>query len=91
MAKAPESVPTTIPSGEAAVITANGMTELELVLPEFDEGDVPEPALFLVACAMRFHQDPDFVHEQLNWLVSRHEAEADEGLKPEELNSSNDD
>lgn len=91
MAKAREPIPTTIPLSEAAIVTSNNMTELELVLPEFGEGDLPELALFLIACAMRFHSDPDFMHEQLNWLVSQHEGEVDEGLKPDELNSSNDD
>ena len=91
MAKAPESVATTVPPNEAAIVTSNNMTELELILPELGEGDVPELVLFLVACAMRFHSDPDFMHEQLDWLVSRHEGETDEGLKPGELNSSNDD
>lgn len=91
MAKIPENDPNTIPPGEAAIVTSNNMTELELVLPDLGEGDLPELTLFLIACAMRLHSDPDFLHEQLDWLVSHHEGETDEGLKPEELNSSNDD
>jgi hypothetical protein len=80
-----------IPPSEAAIVTASNMTELELVLPDIGDGDLPEIAIFLVACAMRFHSDPGFVEEQLEWLVRKHDSEVDEGLKPEELNSSNDD
>lgn len=80
-----------IPPTEAALVTASNMTELELVLPDIGDGDLPEIAIFLVACAMRFHSDPGFVEEQLEWLVQKHDSEIDEGLKPENLNSSNDD
>jgi hypothetical protein len=44
-----------------------------------------------VACAMRFHSDPDFVQEQLEWLVNAHDSEVDEGMRPDQLNSANDD
>lgn len=91
MARIPEIDPSTIPLGEAAIVTSNDMTELELVLPDLGDGDVPELALFLIACAVRLHSDPDFLQEQLDWLVSHHEEAPDEGLKPGELNSSNDD
>ena len=63
-----------IPPTEAAITTASGMTELELVLPKMeDDEDLPEAALFLVACAMRYHADPEFVQEQLAWLAAREE------------------
>ncbi len=43
-----------IPSTEAAIITANDMSDIEIVMPDFpDDRDLPEPVLFLVACAMR--------------------------------------
>jgi hypothetical protein len=59
-----------VPSSEAAIVTAGGMTELELVLPEVaDPGDLPEAARFLIACAMRYHDDPGFVERQLTWLA----------------------
>lgn len=80
-----------IPPDEAAIVTSRNMTELELVLPDLGDRDLPEIAIFLVACALRFHSDPDFVQEQLDWLVKMHDAEVDEGMRPEELNSSNDD
>jgi hypothetical protein len=80
-----------VPATEAAIVTSGNMTELELVLPDLGDRDLPEIAIFLVACAMRFHSDPDFVQEQMEWLVRMHDTEVDEGLKPSELNSANDD
>lgn len=80
-----------IPPTEAAIVTASNMTELELVLPDLADEDLPEIPTFLVACAMRFHSDPQFVQEQIEWLTRMREADVDEGLKPDELNSSNDD
>ncbi|NBJ12010.1 hypothetical protein [Microvirga arsenatis] len=82
---------TMIPPTEAALFTSGNMTELELVLPDMGDSDLPEIAIFLVACAMRFHSDPDFVQEQLEWLVRAHDEEVDEGLRPDQLNSANDD
>ncbi|MCG7394156.1 hypothetical protein MHY87_14705 [Microvirga sp. ACRRW] len=91
MALPPESSGTVIPPMEAAIVTASNMTELELVLPDMGDEDLPEIAIFLVACAMRFHSDPSFVQEQLEWLVKMHDTEVDEGMKPDQLNSANDD
>ncbi|EIM24750.1 hypothetical protein [Microvirga lotononidis] len=82
---------TVIPPTEAAILTSGNMTELELILPDLGDEDLPEIAIFLVACAMRFHSDPDFVQDQLEWLVRAHDTEVDEGLKPDQLNSANDD
>lgn len=79
-----------VPPNEAALITSGNMTELELVLPDLGDRDLSDIAIFLVACAMRFHSDPDFVQEQLEWLVRMHDQEVDEGLRPDQLNSSND-
>ena len=81
----------TLPPTEAAIVTASNMTELELVMPDMGDEDLPEIAIFLVACAMRFHSDPNFVQEQLEWLVRMHDTEVDEGMKPDQLNSANDD
>ena len=91
MAQDSDSTGTVIPPNEAAILTSGNMTELELILPDLGEEDLPEIAVFLVACAMRFHSDPDFVQEQLEWLVKAHDAEVDEGLRPYQLNSANDD
>ena len=45
------------------------MTELELVLPRTDDDEeLPETALFLTACALRYHDDPAFVQARLKWL-----------------------
>ena len=57
-----------VPPTEAAIVTASNMTDLELVLPSQGEGELPEAALFLTACAMRYHADPAFVVAQLKWL-----------------------
>ena len=79
-----------VPPTEAAIVTSGNMTDLELVLPDLGDSDLPEIAVFLVACAMRFHSDPDFVQEQLEWLVRAHDSEVDEGMRPDQLNSAND-
>ena len=91
MAQDSDSIGTVVPPNEAALLTSGNMTELELVLPDLGENDLPEIAIFLVACAMRFHIDPGFVQDQLEWLVNAHDAEVDEGLRPDQLNSANDD
>lgn len=91
MAQPPDRSGTVVPPNEAAIVTASNMTELELVLPDLGDEDLPEIAIFLVACAMRFHSDPGFVQEQLEWLVRMHDTEVDEGMKPDQLNSANDD
>jgi hypothetical protein len=72
MSKSYKEAAVSIPTTEAAIITASGMTELELVLPKVErDEDLPEAALFLVACAMRYHADPEFVQEQLAWLAAQ--------------------
>ncbi len=91
MAQDTDSTGTVIPPNEAALLTSGNMTDLELILPDLGESDLPEIAIFLVACAMRFHSDPDFVHQQLEWLVQAHDSEVDEGMRPDQLNSANDD
>jgi hypothetical protein len=91
MAQPPDSTGTVVPPHEAAIVTAGNMTELELILPDLGDRDLPEIAIFLVACAMRFHSDPGFVQDQLEWLVRMHDTEVDEGMKPDQLNSANDD
>ncbi|WP_230532903.1 hypothetical protein [Microvirga roseola] len=91
MSQSPDSAGMVVPPNEAALVTSGGMSDLELVLPDLGDRDLPEIAIFLVACAMRFHSDPDFVQEQLEWLVRMHDAEVDEGMRPDQLNSANDD
>jgi hypothetical protein len=89
MSRASSDPAAAIPSNEAAIVTASGMTELELVLPDVDV--LPEAAQFLVACAMRYHADAAFVQEQLAWVAARtEENRTDEGMSPDELNASND-
>lgn len=65
-----------IPPTEAAIVTANNMTDLELVLPQTgSDEDLPDAALFLTACALRYHDDPRFVEAQLTWLRKHREVE----------------
>jgi hypothetical protein len=67
----------TIPPTEAAIVTASDMTELELVLPQAGDFEtLPEAALFLAACALRYHDDPRFVEAQLSWLKKHRGSEA---------------
>ena len=69
MSKSYKETAVSIPATEAAIITASDMTELELVMPKMEnDADLPEAALFLVACAMRYHADPAFVEARLRWL-----------------------
>lgn len=64
-----------VPPTEAAIVTASNMTDLELVLPASgDDEELPEVALFLTACALRYHSDPAFVQAQLKWL-EKHKAD----------------
>jgi hypothetical protein len=50
------------------------MSDLEIVMPDFsDEQELPDVVLILVACAMRYYDDPTSVQDQLAWLAI-HEA-----------------
>lgn len=72
MSKSYKEAAVSIPTSEAAITTASGMTELELVLPKMeDDEQLPEAALILVACAMRYHAEPEFVQEQLARLAAQ--------------------
>jgi hypothetical protein len=57
-----------VPAHRTAIVTASNMTERELVLPRTDDDEeLPEAALFLTACALRYHDAPVFVQAQLKW------------------------
>ena len=55
-----------VPATEAALMTNNGMTGLELLIPHCD--DVPPLALFLLACCTRAHTNEYFIADMLEWL-----------------------
>lgn len=60
---------TVVPRTEAAIVTVNGMTGLELLIPKMaPEDTVPDLALLLTALLIRCDKDPDFVREQLDWM-----------------------
>ena len=43
-----------------------------MVLPRMEDDEaLPETALILVACAMRYHAEPELVQEQLAWLAAQ--------------------
>ena len=40
---------TVVPPTEAAILTSGNMTDIELILPDMGDSDLPEVAIFLVA------------------------------------------
>jgi hypothetical protein len=67
--------PDQIPAYECALISTGNMTELQMLVPEYINGDgeMPGVVAFLLACFMR-SRDPQFVCEQLVWI---HQFEAE--------------
>lgn len=60
---------TVVPKGEAAIVTAERMTKLELLVPDMGSDQiVPDLLLFITACMVRYHRDPGFVSEQVRWM-----------------------
>lgn len=58
--------------GEAALITTDGMKGLSLMIPKSMPNKlVPDVVLFLTACMVRYHRDPEFVAEQVKWMHDR--------------------
>jgi hypothetical protein len=68
-----------LPDNEVAIVTADNMTELHLMLPSDDKlGDtVPELVLFMTAVFMRVHKDDEFFTEQLKWLCDQQQSRED--------------
>lgn len=71
-----------VPPNECAVVTTGELTDIELLSPvNMPEGDmVPTTMSYLLAIALRWHRDPDFVAAQIEWL------DAQKPLKPEDYN-----
>lgn len=64
-----EKEPTMLPADEAALVTTNGMTELEFLMPEFGEDEeVPDLVVMLMAVMLRLQNDPAFVADMHEWL-----------------------
>ena len=58
------------PIGECAIVSHNSMTGLELLAPDLPDGTALPPVMqYLFACYVRFHDDPDFVADQLRWFA----------------------
>lgn len=71
--------PLIVPAGEGGLITSNGMTSLELLIPGFiadgdSETDVPPMMLFLTACMIRSMQEDGFFHEQIEWMENQRQS-----------------
>lgn len=63
--------PTLVPAGEAAIVTSDGMQQLQLLIPDFgDDQEVPEALMFLSAVFVRY-SDEEFRKEQLDWMENR--------------------
>lgn len=60
---------TVLPPGEAAIVTSNDCTGLELLMPKLsDEDAVPRLALALTACFIRLQKESTFIDEQIDWM-----------------------
>ena len=60
-----------IPKSEAAIVTADGGTRLELLLPEYGhDEEVPALVLYLTACLLR-SEDEEFKSEMVAWFQSQ--------------------
>jgi hypothetical protein len=56
-------------SREVIVTTIDDMQELRVDLPDMgDDEDVPDAAMFILACACRWKTDKTFVKEMLSWF-----------------------
>lgn len=63
-----EAEGTVVAATEAALITANDMTSIELAIPRFEDGDeVPELVVLMSAFLARI-SDQEFVREMLEWF-----------------------
>jgi hypothetical protein len=56
-------------SKEVVVATCDAMQDLKAYVPDMpDSFDVPDAAMFLIACACRWQKDKQFVAEMLAWF-----------------------
>ena len=66
-AEEPDS--TVLPATEAALVTFDGGTGLQFLMPVFGEDEqVPQLMVALAACGIRLLEDPEFLGELLRWL-----------------------
>ena len=60
---------TMLPPNECAIVSTNNMTGIEIYVPDRPhETEIPAVMMYLMACATRFHKDPAFVREQIDWF-----------------------
>jgi hypothetical protein len=56
---------------EVVVSTKGEMTDIDIYVPDVeDEFDVPDAAMFLLACALRWKTDKAFVQTMIRWFDS---------------------
>jgi hypothetical protein len=57
----------TLSSDESAIATEGD----DIVIQLANHEDVPDNHCFIIACAMRYYDDPDFRQEMIDWLRSQ--------------------
>jgi hypothetical protein len=58
-----------LPENECALVSTNNMTNIILLTPDSDEIEVtPSVLKFVMACGLRFHNDRQFVEQQIAWF-----------------------
>lgn len=62
-----------LPKSEAALVTTNRGTALELLVPDYGDEDLPELVIYLTACLLRA-QDHDFLTDMIDWFKSQTEG-----------------
>jgi hypothetical protein len=65
--------PLVVPAGEGGLITSDGMTRLQLLIPsEIADGPsdqaIPPMLLYLMACIFRGESDGEFFQDQIEWM-----------------------
>jgi hypothetical protein len=54
---------------EVVVSTKGEMTDIDIYVPDVEDNfDVPDAAMFLLACALRWKNDKAFVQQMINWF-----------------------
>lgn len=62
---------TTVPAGEAAIITIDKMTGMSLVIPDLEaDKPVSDLLIYLTAIMVRGLREPEFFASQVEWFKS---------------------
>lgn len=59
--------------GEGALVTKGDGEDLSMYVPQsmMERERMPRAMVYLAALLVRFHQDPDFVEEQIEWFRTK--------------------